>query len=199
MKLEDLFEARRNPDKNTKSYFVNSIQKYKDLPDDQLDKLYISMTDLNKLGINPKSPFSTPIGIYAYQLKYVLSHDRPDDLPFAGERTNAWIITPKTDVLVLNDYSNLDSDIEKIIQFIKRKWSAPDNNIIEIINDSKQIAKRVSNMQASVMWYACFALSEFLAKYDFKISFSDGYMLFVLDKNLKPPYFRRGLIRANKQ
>lgn len=42
-------------------------------------------------------------------------------------------------------------------------------------------------------------LSEFLAKYDFKISFSDGYMLFVLDKNLKPPYFRRGLIRANKQ
>lgn len=42
-------------------------------------------------------------------------------------------------------------------------------------------------------------LSEFLAKYDFKISFSDGYMLPIRDKNLKPPYFRRGLIRANKQ
>lgn len=32
----------------------------------------------------------------------------------------------------------------------------------------------------------------------FNITHSDGYMLFLLDKKLKAPYFRRGLIRAEK-
>ncbi len=39
---------------------------------------------------------------------------------------------------------------------------------------------------------------EMLIQNGFNISYSDGYMLFFYDKKMKPPYFRRGLIRAWK-
>lgn len=41
-------------------------------------------------------------------------------------------------------------------------------------------------------------LKEVLEKYGFTTSFSNGYMLFPHYEPLKPPYFRRGLIRATK-
>jgi hypothetical protein len=37
-----------------------------------------------------------------------------------------------------------------------------------------------------------------LENYGFKTSHSEGYMLFYFDKKMKDPYFRRGLIRAEK-
>ena len=40
--------------------------------------------------------------------------------------------------------------------------------------------------------------SELLSQKGFKTSPSDGYMLFFYDKQMKAPYFRRGLIRAQK-
>lgn len=41
-------------------------------------------------------------------------------------------------------------------------------------------------------------LSGYLKKQNFEISTSSGYMIFTLDKNQRPPYLRRGLIRATK-
>jgi hypothetical protein len=40
--------------------------------------------------------------------------------------------------------------------------------------------------------------SELLTQKGFKTSPSNGYMLFFYDKQIKAPYFRRGLIRAQK-
>lgn len=37
-----------------------------------------------------------------------------------------------------------------------------------------------------------------LKDYGFRTSYSDGYMIFMYDENIRPPYFRRGLIRAEK-
>ncbi len=41
--------------------------------------------------------------------------------------------------------------------------------------------------------------SELLNQLGFQFKVSDGYMLFFYDKQMKAPYFRRGLIRAHKQ
>jgi len=41
-------------------------------------------------------------------------------------------------------------------------------------------------------------ISKFLSEYNFKISFSEGYMLPIFDKKMRPPFFRHGLIRAKK-
>jgi len=35
-----------------------------------------------------------------------------------------------------------------------------------------------------------------LNDYGYKTEFSEGYMLYIYDENLKPPYFRKGMIRA---
>ena len=45
----------------------------------------------NKIGINPRTDWEdTPYGIYAYTVKYVLSHGI-EELPFAGEREYIWV------------------------------------------------------------------------------------------------------------
>ena len=46
--------------------------------------LVVSYTEINKIGINPKSQYKTPIGIYFYPLKYVI--DKNLKVPFAGDQ-----------------------------------------------------------------------------------------------------------------
>lgn len=42
------------------------------------------------------------------------------------------------------------------------------------------------------------SISSLLKEMGYRIEFSDGYILFPLDKNQQPPYFRKGLIRATR-
>lgn len=42
-------------------------------------------------------------------------------------------------------------------------------------------------------------LESFFKSINYQTEFSDGYMLFFYDEELKAPYFRKGLIRANKR
>jgi len=48
------------------------------------DNLVVSYTSINKIGINPKSKFDTPFGIYFYPLKYVIDWEL--NVPFAGDQ-----------------------------------------------------------------------------------------------------------------
>ena len=41
-------------------------------------------------------------------------------------------------------------------------------------------------------------ISSLLKDLGYTFEFSNGYMLFPLDKNQQPPYFRKGLIRATR-
>jgi len=57
-------EARKNPDRNPHVGAWDYVDKYKNDED-----VYISFTEIDKIGINPKSKFNTPVGIYTYPLK----------------------------------------------------------------------------------------------------------------------------------
>ena len=57
-------ELRKNPDKNPFIGAWDYVEQYKNDPD-----VYISFTKIDKIGINPKSQFNTPLGIYCYPLK----------------------------------------------------------------------------------------------------------------------------------
>lgn len=61
------------------------------------DTTYISFTSLQKLGLNPSSKWDTPIGIYAYPVKYALEHwDRGRfNVPYAGGQPHAYIFTAR--------------------------------------------------------------------------------------------------------
>jgi len=65
-------EARRNPEQNPHISAWDYVDKYKDDKD-----VYISFTEIDKIGINPKSKFNTPVGIYTYPLREFVKNYTP--------------------------------------------------------------------------------------------------------------------------
>lgn len=52
--------------------------------EDYGENSYVSYTHIDKLGINPRSQYDTPLGIYMYPLNYII--DNNYKVPFAGDR-----------------------------------------------------------------------------------------------------------------
>ena len=98
-------EARRNPDRNKRISAYDALKPYKDDPD-----MYITFTEIDKLGINPKSEFNTPIGIYCYPLKEIwVEYDIESKesigkvVPFAGKHPYIWLIEKKNNTNFIDD------------------------------------------------------------------------------------------------
>jgi hypothetical protein len=116
--IQFLTEQRSNPDNNPRFSTIEHLAKYQGKEQD----LYISFTFEDKIGINPKSSEKngTPSGIYTYQLDYALPQILTEKglfgLPYLGRipPRYVWIIKPKTKVMVLNDYNNFESDVDKL-------------------------------------------------------------------------------------
>ena len=67
----ELFEDVPVGLKNKEIWFDYLKEKYSKSKD--LDKLFISFVNVDKVGINPKSPYDTPIGVYTYPLDNVIA------------------------------------------------------------------------------------------------------------------------------
>lgn len=114
MRLREITEARRNPEMNPKHSFTNEmVRRLKDsdfIPNTNVQNAFVSFTSLEKLGINPSSEYYTPIGIYAYPLKYVYNEIGEKDttwLPFAGEKpyANFFSLSDNATVLISTKFS----------------------------------------------------------------------------------------------
>jgi hypothetical protein len=105
------FEARKNPDVNKRELPMKTLEPYLDEPN-----YFISMrtavtdktgksADINvrskhhepthKIGINPKSVYDTPNGIYTYRLvdvAYQLDNEGLDGLPFMGQAPFIYLV-----------------------------------------------------------------------------------------------------------
>ena len=76
---EIIAEARRRSDVNLtipvnawiNNYFREVEQKGDMVDDTGVLNLFVSLTAIPKLGINPRSHYYTPLGIYAYPAEYV--------------------------------------------------------------------------------------------------------------------------------
>lgn len=66
---------------------------------------YASFTVLPKLGINPKSRFSTPLGIYAYHLgeENIQTEVRTNSLPYASDRPFINVFTTSGNIIDLDE------------------------------------------------------------------------------------------------
>ena len=76
MHIKEIVEARKNPELNPKESVNKQLKDLYDattdtIPGSNIKNLFVSFTDLDKLGINPTSRYNTPIGIYAYPAEYV--------------------------------------------------------------------------------------------------------------------------------
>lgn len=120
MRYNEITESRRNPEMNERRSAISQIQ------DHAGTGRYISFTSSlgtrrfgdirsrmqTKLGVNPKSSFGTPAGIYAYPIDYVLAYYARHDAfaPFTGYEPwrYAYIVESAT-----NDHITHSSDFSK--------------------------------------------------------------------------------------
>ena len=127
MRYYEIIESRRNPEQNPKESTLESLEKYAGR-----DDVFVSFTsdvgkrpmgtargDKNtsgsKLGINPKSKYNTPIGIYTYPIDHVLS--KRGKVEFAGKEPFLYVVQATKPLLDLNNYTEEDfeRDSEKLI------------------------------------------------------------------------------------
>jgi hypothetical protein len=108
--LNYLDEERSHPGMNLKFGLVEQLQQYRNDQD-----VYISYTELNKIGINPKFEFNTPLGIYFYPLETIWENVVNNTVPYAAERPYVYVVKA-TGLLDLNKYTRdmLWDDIEKL-------------------------------------------------------------------------------------
>ncbi len=125
MKINDLTEARRN--KNHPSQQVDRIpgkgqKHFNDLIDQYLneDGIYLSFTELPKLGINPSpQATSTPNGIYGYPIEYLRDDIKNHGLaafPLGSKRPWVNVFKCNKPLLNVNNYTieDFNNDITKL-------------------------------------------------------------------------------------
>ena len=131
--IRSIAEARKRSDVNLtipvnawiNNYFRDAEQRGDSVGNSVVLNLFVSLTAIPKLGINPRSHYNTPLGIYAYPAKYVLEkvgRKLPlDFLPFAGDQpwVNIFRVSENSNVIDLdevtedmyNDYCQRFSEI----------------------------------------------------------------------------------------
>lgn len=174
---EFITEARKNPEQNPKvainQYIQDRLDKTQDLAGGT-PNLFVSFTKIDKLGINPKSQYDTPLGIYSYPAAYIQekigTRSMMSDLPFAGEEPFANIFNSSGNIVNLNDMS--DGDLrhyyQKIAEFyitehnIKKgsdKWKEAVDEIETIINNVRGKAKFPS-IAGGRFWYVTWQVAQ---------------------------------------
>lgn len=127
-------EARREPEMNPKISAYDALLPYR-----HEDDIYISFTEIDKIGINPRSGYQTPLGIYTYPLKEVWIEYKFDStknpgmsVPFLGEMPYIWILRKKKNVDFIEDLSteysirDYNKDIDKLREHIYNPRNSKD-------------------------------------------------------------------------
>ena len=147
---KSLFELRRNPEQNPKVSTLEALEKYAGRKDVFVSftsdvgilsqkggnkpttgwaqsGLRAKGADRNvsgsKLGINPKSEYDTPIGIYTYPIDYVLQEE--GRVEFAASAPFLYVVQATKPILDIANYSEADfeKDSEKLLRGHAR-WAA---------------------------------------------------------------------------
>ncbi len=135
---EFFLEARSHPELNPKISAYKALEPYKNNPD-----IYISFTEIKKIGIKPLSEYNTPNGVYTYPLKEFWKKYGVDKYksiskaaPFAGDRPYIFILKSKNKPIFIEDmYKNYTSkDFDRDMKKIKDmyyEYAKKSNDIME--------------------------------------------------------------------
>lgn len=151
-------EKRRNPELNPKISAYNYLKEYKDR-----DDIYITFTDIEKVGIKPLSTFNTPNGIYTYPLKEIWKEYNVDRarslkvLPFASDRPWINILQAKHSKGFIknlkSDYTSRDYDRDRntlLNMLIKVNKDSPEAEMIDLPNQIENSAAREAKIKSPV-------------------------------------------------
>lgn len=94
MKIQEVValisERRSNPEQNPKQDTIDELRSLQAAHRGQ--RLFVTFTQVQKLGINPGSNHGTPLGIYSYPIQYVI--ERNLEVPYAGEQPYIQVFRP---------------------------------------------------------------------------------------------------------
>lgn len=139
-----LHEKRSHPELNPKLTPYEELKQYKDDKD-----IYITFTLFNKVGLNPRSDFKTPNGIYTYQLKEfwpMITHKFQlvyTDKLFGTDRRYIQILKAKKSKKFIEDISKdyTSSMLTKDIAKIGKLYGKTIPNIEVVIDEAKKTSK----------------------------------------------------------
>jgi ribosomal protein S17 len=192
-----IVEKRRNPElnqKETESSIIARIDSYS-----KNSFLYLSYTDIDKIGINPMSSYNTPIGIYSYPLTNdIMTSIKADGLvggvPFAGNAPYIWLISAKDSAkgLVVDEYRKgaLEADRKKLFDYVSSQNDSVTQDVFDKIIQNSVSDARVHS-PAGYIWNLTRILAELLVnpqkfnayRSENKISVGDQVVL-LSDKNV---------------
>lgn len=145
-------EKRSHPELNPHLSLMDNLEKYKDDPN-----MFITYTAHlsskfaagEKVGINPKSTFNTPIGVYTYPLKeawklYALPERGILKVPYVGTQPYVHLLKRKgkyiNDIGVDYTSKDWDRDIKKLRDHFIPKWA----KLLKV--DSEYDKKHIANI-----------------------------------------------------
>lgn len=129
---------------------------------------FVSMTEIDKLGINPSSKYNTPLGVYAYPLQYVvdtIQNGSLNRLPFAGSQSFVNVFKATGNIIDISKFSIelYDEYIIKLKQVVKSiGFSIVEHILLDIINRSYVYASTKSI--GGRFWFIMYELSKTVAE-----------------------------------
>jgi hypothetical protein len=174
MKLIDITEARKNPEQNPKTPINKIIKDKLTATKDKfgpVKNLFISFTELDKLGVNPKSKHGTPLGIYAYPAQYVVDLTGTDEvmgsLPYVGDQPYVNIFKAKGNIIELSTIT--DSEVNQYYRKLGEVWAKYSGSTwktsVDQIDELVRAAQSYAHMKSlpgGQLWYVTNRLAMWL-------------------------------------
>lgn len=180
---EIIAEARRRSDVNLtipvnawiNNYFREVEQKGDMVDDTGVLNLFVSLTAIPKLGINPRSHYNTPLGIYAYPAEYVfqkVGRKLPlNKLPFAGDEpwVNIFRVSEDSNVIDLNEVTEdmYNEYCQRFVEILSKRYTnsplETTNKVVVRFKEEAKTAARVTT-PGGKLWYVSMAVSQEINK-----------------------------------
>ena len=174
--ISEINEARKNPELNPKTSINDIIITATENTSATVagvKNLFVSFTEIDKLGIYPKSKYKTPLGIYSYPAEFVATRaeaGKPMDrtVPFVGEQpfVNLFDVTG----VVINLTTMSDVEANSWYKKISKYWANVSGNdwkeSVDYIDNIVQSAAQSANFKSypgGQFWYVTRALAFELA------------------------------------
>ena len=175
---EIIAEARRRSDVNLtipvnawiNNYFREVEQKGDSVGNSVVLNLFVSLTSIPKLGINPRSHYNTPLGIYAYPAEYVfqkVGRKLPlNKLPFAGD--NPWVnifrVSENSNVIDLDEVTEdmYNEYCQRFVEILSKRYKSPIETTNKVVVRFKEEAKTRARVTTpgGKLWYVSMEVSK---------------------------------------
>lgn len=176
---EIIAEARRRSDVNLaipvnawiNNYFREVKQKDDSVGNSVVLNLFVSLTAIPKLGINPRSHYNTPLGIYAYPAEYVfqkVGRKLPlDKLPFVGDQpwVNIFRVSENSNVIDLDEVTQdmYNEYCQRFVEILSKKYTnsplETTNKVVVRFKEEAKTAARVTT-PGGKLWYVSMEVSK---------------------------------------